>query len=59
MPGLNKFNEKERRLQRRRNFVAKDLASPKYHQRVIDRKRIENEDGSVYYQDRYYDEEDD
>lgn len=40
MTGLNKFSDKDRRRQRLHNYVARDLASPKYHQRVIpDKKR--------------------
>ena len=48
MTGLNKFDEKERRKQRRRNHIARDLALPKYHQRVIPDKRRA---------DRFYEEE--
>lgn len=53
MPGLKKFGDKERRKQRRSNHIAKDLMTPKYRQRVLDRKRIEDEDGNYYFQDRY------
>ena len=50
--------EKERRLQRRRNFIARDLMSNKYRQQVMpNRRRIDNEDGSYFFQDRYYDED--
>lgn len=50
MPGINKYNEKDRRRQRRQNVVAKDLASGKYYQRVINgRKRIDNEDRDDYF----------
>lgn len=62
MTGLNKFDNKDKRRQRLKNHIAKDLASSKYRQRVMpSRKRIEseNEDGSYYFQDRYYDDEDD
>ena len=59
--GLNKFTEKERRKQRRQyehNHIAQDLDTPKYRQRVIpNRKRIDNDDGSFYLADRYYEEE--
>lgn len=58
MTGLNKFDEKNKREQRRRNHVARDLLTPKYHQRVVpDRKRIDNEDGSCYFVERYLDED--
>lgn len=40
MAGLNRFSDKDRRRQRLRNHVARDLALPKYHQRVIEPKRI-------------------
>ncbi len=60
MAGLNKFTDKERRKQRLRNYVAKELLSGmKYRQRVVpDRKKIENDDGSYYFRDPYYDEGD-
>lgn len=48
MTGLNKYSEKEKRSQRRRNHIARDLATPKYHQRVMQRKRVETEHG-VYF----------
>ena len=56
MTGLNKFDAKQKRRERLRNHIAKDLATPKYHQRVIERKRYENEDGQSVYFD--YAEED-
>jgi hypothetical protein len=64
--GLNKFSEKDRRRQRRsfkdvkeRNPIAKDLGSAKYRQRTVpNKRRIDNEDGSFYFQERYYDEDD-
>lgn len=59
MTGLNKYDQKEKRKQRLRNHIAKDLASPKYRQRILERKRTDNEDGSYYFADRYYDEDDD
>lgn len=60
MSGLSKYEGKDRRRQRRalkRNHIAHDLGSPKYHQRVVDRKRVENDDGSYYLQDVYLDDE--
>lgn len=59
MTGLKKYEGKDRRRQRLHNHIAHDLRSPKYRPRVIDRKRIEDEDGNYYFLDRYYDEEDD
>lgn len=39
MPGLSKYDTKAKRAQRRRNHVARDLATDKYHQRVVLDKR--------------------
>lgn len=33
-PGMNKYDAKQRREQRRRNHIAYDLGSSKYRQRV-------------------------
>lgn len=59
MSGLNKYDAKQRRLERRRNHIARDLASSKYRQRVIPSARrirqIEEGDG-VFYEDVRYDE---
>lgn len=60
MVGLNKFADKERRKARRSfqsDHIKADLRQPKYKQRVIERKRIEDEGGNYYFQDRYYDDE--
>lgn len=58
MVGLNKFDEKNKREQRRRNHVARDLATSKYHQRIIpDKKRIDNADGTFYFDERYYEDD--
>lgn len=54
MGKTRKFNPEERRL---RNPIARDLHTPKYRLQVIERKRIEDEDGNIYFQDRYYDDE--
>jgi hypothetical protein len=51
MTGLNKFLDKERRRQRQRNHIARDLASSKYHQRVVPDKR------KNFIADRFYEEE--
>lgn len=57
MVGLHKFTGKEKREQRRRNHVARDLATPKYRPRVVpDRKRIDNEDGTFYLDERYFED---
>lgn len=58
MVGLHKFTDKEKREQRRRNHIARDLATPKYRQRIVpDKKRIDNEDGTFYLTERYDDDE--
>lgn len=59
LTGLQKFGDKGRRKQRRSNHIAKDLMTPKYRQRTIERKRIENEKGDLYFGDRYYNDEGD
>ena len=56
MSGLQKLTHKEKRAQRRRNHIARDLATHKYHQRVIDRKRHDGEEGS-FFADRFYEDE--
>lgn len=43
MPGMNKYDTKERRLQRRKNHIVKDLHSLKYHQRIIEDKKYGRE----------------
>jgi hypothetical protein len=49
--GINKYSDKDRRLQRRRNHIARDLATSKYRQQVLpDRKRkFINTEDEVYY----------
>lgn len=59
MTGLKKFDGKERRKQRRNNHIAKDLMSPKYRQRIVEKKRVEDEFGNYYLQDRYLEDDDD
>ncbi len=62
MVGLSKFDGKDKRRQRRayqRNHIAQDLHSPKYRQRVKERKRIDDDNGNYYFRERYYDEEED
>lgn len=50
MSGMSAFDRKEKRKQRRRNHIAKDLATPKYKQRRVENKkrkpRIEEEEDS-------------
>lgn len=57
MVGLNKYEGKARRQMRRsRKGAPADLAN-KFRERVIpNKRRIDNEDGSFYLQDRYYDD---
>lgn len=33
--GMNRFEDKERRKQRRHNHIARDLRTPKYRQRAV------------------------
>lgn len=40
--GIKGYPDKERREVRRRNHAAYDLRTPKYRQKVIPRKRIED-----------------
>lgn len=55
MVGMNRYDPKDRRRQRRRNHVAKDLGSGKYRQRVIpSRRRVDNPDGSFFFMEEYY-----
>lgn len=37
--GINRYEGKDRRRQRMRNHIAKDLHKNKYHQRVVKPKR--------------------
>jgi hypothetical protein len=37
--GMRAFTGKQRREQRRRNHIAKDLATPKYKQRRVENKK--------------------
>jgi hypothetical protein len=39
MAGLNKYSDKQKREQRRRNHIARDLRTPKYRQKRIDKKK--------------------
>lgn len=60
MVSISKFTEKERRKARRSfqsNHIAHDLFTPKYRQRVIERKRNDNEDGSYWFEDILEDDE--
>lgn len=58
MSGINKYDEKTKRQQRRRNHVAHDLGSAKYRPRVVERKRIEDEEtGTYFFADRYHEDE--
>lgn len=52
MTGMQSFGRKEKREQRRRNHIARDLHTPKYKQRIKqgkkkkDRRQVEeNDDG--------------
>ena len=54
MTGMSRFEYKDRRKERRRNHIAKDLRTPKYDQRVVPsgrtRKWLNTED-EVYFDD--------
>lgn len=39
MSGMNHYDEKQRKAQRRRNHIAKDLADTKYRNRIRDSNR--------------------
>lgn len=56
--GINKYEGKDRRRQRLRNHIAKDLRTPKYQPRVVPDKRSK---GHEYRHDVYgpYPESDD
>lgn len=38
MPGMRSVSRKQRRNVRRQNHIARDLATPKYRTRVVERK---------------------
>ena len=39
MTGMDRFDPKERRRERRRNHIARDLKKPEFRQRVVKDKR--------------------
>jgi hypothetical protein len=43
MPGMKSYEPKQRREQRRRNHIARDLGTPKYRQRVKKNKDPEED----------------
>lgn len=49
--GINGYEGKDKRRQRRRNHVARDLHKMKYHQRVVKPKRQEPPEIDLYEQD--------
>lgn len=54
MTGINKYSEKERREQRRRNHIARDLWSRKYSQQIVPNQRKKkwlNTEDEVYFDD--------
>jgi len=54
MTGINKYDAKDRRRQRRRNHIARDLK----YQRVVPsgRRKKQLEDDGVFYEDVRYDD---
>jgi hypothetical protein len=54
--GLNRYEGKDKRRQRMRNHIAKDLRENKFRQRVVpDRKKkfLLEENEGYYFQDEY------
>lgn len=43
MTGINRFDGKDKRRERMRNHMAKDLASTKYRQRVVPNRKHRDE----------------
>lgn len=48
---MSSDEDREKRRRRLRNKYAKELAKPKYHQRVINNKKKKNYDDDAYEQD--------
>lgn len=46
--GINRYEDKDKQRQRRKNHVARDLAKSKYHQRVVKPKRQEPPEIDLY-----------
>lgn len=51
MAGINRYEGKDRRRQRLRNHIAKDLRSPKYAPRVIPGRKLSEEPYEEYEDD--------
>lgn len=54
MTGMQSFGRKEKREQRRRNHIARDLHTPKYKQRIKqgkkkDRRQVEENDDGYWF----------
>lgn len=53
MNGINRYEGKDRRRQRRHNMMAKELRDPKYRQRVVPGRKagddLSDTDGSHYW----------
>lgn len=59
MTGLNKYEDKDKRRARRRNFIAKDLRKSEFKQQVIpDRRRkvAGDHEDEFFFEERYYDD---
>ena len=51
MTGINRYDDKDRRKQRRRNHIAKDLRNTEFHMRRVESKK---DTGEKYkYWERY------
>jgi hypothetical protein len=53
---MNSLDPKDKRRQRRKNHVAKDLKTPKYGQRVVPHKNKQVIEEEEYYDQEYYDQ---
>jgi hypothetical protein len=49
--------DRTKRLQRRKNHIAKDLRTPKYKHQVIDGKKIEDEEERRYRRYKQWEDE--
>lgn len=58
---MSGFDEKIKRSRRRKDHIAKDLRSPKYRERAVDPKRLEDEQEQRFRRfhnfDEYFDTE--
>lgn len=55
MPGMRSVPRKQRRNVRRQNHIARDLATPKYRPRVVERKDSRDKWRKLTSQEEYED----